>query len=77
MVAFRASEAEQALFEDGIASIPEGKSKTEALVVVANAADAVFGPAIGARAGVIVSERVPGARRTGCSPRAGCPRRVR
>ena len=43
-----------------VLAVPEGQAEAEALLVVGNAGDAVFAPAVGARAGVIVGEEVPG-----------------
>ena len=60
VIALRAAQAEEALLQNGIASIPEGECKTEALVIVTDAGDPVFGPAIGTRAGVVVGEIIPG-----------------
>ena len=59
MIAFRAGDSEQPLFEDGVHAVPKRKRETQALVIVADAGDAVLGPAIGARAGVIVREVIP------------------
>jgi hypothetical protein len=53
-------EPEEPLFEDRILPVPEGQAEAEALHVVGNACDAVLAPAIGARAGVIVGEEIPG-----------------
>ena len=60
MIAFRAGDSEEAFLQDRIDAVPEGERETQALVIVADAGDAVFGPAIGARAGVIVREVIPG-----------------
>src|SRR5712664_850270 len=59
VVPFRACEAEYPLLEDGITSVPEGEREAEALLHVAHAGEAVFAPAIGARARVVVGEGVP------------------
>jgi hypothetical protein len=53
-------EAEEALLEDGADAVPEGDHKAERLVAVRDAGDPVLVPAVGARAGVIVREVVPG-----------------
>jgi hypothetical protein len=53
-------QSEEPLFEDGILPVPEGQAEAEALHVVGNACDAVLAPAVGARAGVIVGEEIPG-----------------
>ena len=59
MIAFRSSQPEQALLQNGIAAIPEREGKAKTLVIVGNAGDAVLGPAIGARAGMIMGEVIP------------------
>ena len=56
VVALGAGEPEHALFEDGIAAVVERESKADALMAIADARDAVFAPAIGARAGVVVGK---------------------
>ena len=60
MVAFAVGQPEEPLFENGILAVPEGQAETEVLLVVGNAGDAVFAPAVGARAGMVVREEVPG-----------------
>src|SRR5882724_2765810 len=60
VIAFRVRQAVQALFEDRIAPVPQRQSQTEPLVAVAKSGDAVFAPAIGAAAGMIVREIFPG-----------------
>src|SRR3972149_2855311 len=60
MIAFAVSQSEKPLFDDRILAIPECKSKTEILLVVGKTGDAVFAPAIGARACMVVWEVIPG-----------------
>ena len=60
MVAFRACEAEEAILQDGIFFVPEGEAEAEALVVVAEPEQSVFGPAVGAVSGLIEWEIIPG-----------------
>ena len=60
VVAFAVREPEEPLLEDRVFSIPEGKRKAEALFVIGDPSEAVLAPAIGARAGVIVGEEIPG-----------------
>ena len=60
MVAFVAGEAKQALFENGIVAVPQGQGKTQALMIIGNAGQAILAPAIGAGAGLVVGEIVPG-----------------
>ena len=59
VVAFVAGEAEEAFLEDGVLVIPEGEGEAEAAFAVGNAQEAVFAPAVGAGAGVIVGEVTP------------------
>ncbi len=59
MVAFIAGKTEEALLENAIAAVPKRDGEADVLVAVANAADAVFAPAIGARAGVVMREIAP------------------
>src|SRR5262249_33693080 len=60
VVAFGAAEAEEAFLEDGVAFVPQGEGEDEELVAVAEAGEAVLAPAVGAGAGVVVGEVVPG-----------------
>ena len=60
VIALVAGEAEEAFFQDRIALVPQRDRETDRLVTVADAGQAVFVPAIGARAGVIVREIFPG-----------------
>ncbi len=59
VVAFGVGEAEEAFFEDGVVSVPEGDGEAEASAAVAEAEDAFFAPAVGAVGGVVVGEVVP------------------
>ena len=60
-IALIAGEAKHPFLQDGIAAIPEGECEDQQLVSVADAGDAILAPAIGAAAGVIMGEVVPGA----------------
>ena len=60
VVALAVRKAEEALFQDGVALVPEGEGEAEALLVVGDPAQAVFAPAIGPRAGLVMGEVVPG-----------------
>src|SRR5262249_29710633 len=51
---------EDALLQDGVAAVPEREPEAKALLDVAEAGQAVFAPAIRARAGVVVREVLPG-----------------
>src|SRR5262249_51428145 len=59
VVALRAGEAEDALLEERVASVPEREGKAEDLPVVADAGKAVLVPAVGPRPRLVVGERVP------------------
>jgi hypothetical protein len=56
MVAFMASESEQALFEEGILAVPQCNRKAEPALPIRDAEQTVFTPAIGAAAGVVVGK---------------------
>ena len=73
VVALAVGEPEQALLEDRVATVPEGEREAQPLPVVGDARDAVLAPAVGARAGLIVAEVVPGVAVGRCSPRVPCP----
>src|SRR6185295_13829885 len=60
VVALAVGQPEQALLEDWIAAVPQRQREAEDLLVVADAEQAVFTPAIGAAARGVVAERVPG-----------------
>ena len=61
VVALVAGKAEHALFEDGVAAIPQGQREDQKLVAIADSRDAVFTPAIGLAARHVVGEKFPGA----------------
>src|SRR5262249_32934455 len=60
VVALIPGEAEEPLFENRIASVPERDGEADVLVAVADSGDAVLTPAVGSRAGVIVRKMLPG-----------------
>jgi hypothetical protein len=60
VVAFTVGQAEAALLENGILAIPERQGEAELLLVVGEAGDAVFPPAVGPGAGLVMGEEVPG-----------------
>jgi hypothetical protein len=60
MVGFTVGQPEQAFLEDRILAIPQGQREAEALVVIADTSQTILAPAIGARAGLIVREVIPG-----------------
>ena len=59
MVAFVAVQPEESFFENRIVAIPKGEGETGSLVTVADAGDAVFVPAVGFGAGMVVGEAGP------------------
>ena len=60
VIPFYTAQAEGALFQDGIAAVPEGHRKADHLVAVANAGKAVFIPAIRLRARLAMGKILPG-----------------
>ena len=60
VVALAVGEAEEPLLEDRILAVPQGQREAEVLLVIGDAGDAVLAPAVGARAGLIVGEEIPG-----------------
>ena len=62
VIAFAVGEAEQALLEDCVLAGPSRGAAREAepLLIVGDSRQAIFAPAIGARAGLIVREIIPG-----------------
>src|SRR3954464_9182539 len=73
VVPLRAGQSEDPLLQDRIPAVPKRERQTERLLVVANAGETIFIPAVGARSGVIVRQGVPGGARfavilSHCSP---------
>ena len=60
VIAFVTGEAKQPLLEYGIAAVPERRSKTDALMAIADSANAVFPPAVGAGTCVVMRKIFPG-----------------
>ena len=60
MVALAVVEAKKTFFQNGVLPVPEGGRKAQVLLVVADTADALFPPAPGLGAGLVVGRRVPG-----------------
>lgn len=59
VVPLRAADAKVPLFEHPVFAVPEGEAEAETLVVVGDAGDSVFAPAVGAGAGLFVREGFP------------------
>jgi hypothetical protein len=60
VIALTVGQPKEALFEDGILSIPEGQGEAKPLFFVRDTRQTILSPPVGPRAGVIVSEEVPG-----------------
>src|SRR5688500_19480499 len=60
VIAFTIGQAEVPLLQNGVDAVPQGECKAQALPIVRDAGDAVFAPAIGARARLIMAEIIPG-----------------
>ena len=60
VIALAVGQPEQAFLEDRVLAVPQGQREAEPLLVVGDAGQPVFAPAVGARAGLIVGEVVPG-----------------
>ena len=60
VVALAVGQAEQAFLEDRVLAVPQGQGEAEPLLVVGDAGQAVLAPAVGAGAGLVVAEVVPG-----------------
>src|ERR1039457_6903458 len=59
VIPFAIREPEKPLLQDRVLFVPERESETDALVAIADAADSVLSPAIGARTRMIVRQIVP------------------
>ena len=60
MVPLRSGQAEESLFQDGVCSVPEGGSKAEALLPVADSENTVLPPSVGTAPSLLVGEIIPG-----------------
>ena len=60
VVPLSVGEAEEALLEDRVLAVPQGQRQTQALLVVADAGQAVLAPAVSPAAGVVVRQVAPG-----------------
>jgi len=60
VVALTVGQAEEPFLQDGILAVPQRQGEAETLVVVGDAGQAVLAPAVGAGAGLVVIEVVPG-----------------
>ena len=64
MVSLRSSEAKDALLENGIFLVPESEPETEVAVLVTDAKEAVFSPAIGTGTSMVMREVLPATKLT-------------
>jgi hypothetical protein len=60
VIALRAGQAKEALFEDRICLIPQAEREAQSALFVADAQQALFTPAVGTRTCMVMWERVPG-----------------
>src|SRR5438270_13664211 len=60
VIALAPGQPEDALLQDRVAFVPEGERQAHSLLAIADPAQAVFVPAIDARARVLVRNGVPG-----------------
>src|SRR5581483_36795 len=60
MVPLGAGEAEEPLLEDRVAAVPQSQREADAALAVADPQQAILPPAVGAAAGVIVRQVIPG-----------------
>ena len=60
VVPFAVGQAEEPFLQERVLPVPQGQREAQALLVIGNAGQPVFAPAVGARAGVIVGEEIPG-----------------
>ena len=73
VVPLRAGEAEHPLLEDRVLPVPEREREAEVVADVRDPGHAVLVPAVGARAGVVVGEVVPGVAALGVVLADGAP----
>src|SRR5947207_10283203 len=59
VIPFRTGQAEETLFQDGIAAVPHRQREAQDLPIVADPADAVLAPAIRAASRMIVRKGIP------------------
>ena len=59
VIALAAGQAENALLEDGVATVPKGESEADQLVFVRDSGKTVLTPAVGAAARLLVRKGIP------------------
>ena len=60
VVALGIGQAEEPFLEDRVAAVPEGQGEAQAALAIGDAQQAVFAPAVGPAAGLIVGKVAPG-----------------
>src|ERR1700726_1381888 len=60
VIALRVRQSEEPFLQDGVGFVPQGQGKTELLLIVVGAQQAVFAPPVRVRAGLIMREEIPG-----------------
>src|SRR6516165_2103260 len=60
VIAFAIGKAKKTFLQNRVPAVPEGQRETEALMIVAEAGDAIFTPTIGATARLVMTEVIPG-----------------
>ena len=60
MITFAVGQPEEAFFENRVLAIPQRQGEAKPLLLIGDAGDSVFPPPIGAGAGLVVAEVVPG-----------------
>src|SRR5262249_10652619 len=60
VIAFAIGKAKKAFLQNRVPSVPESQGQTEALMIVAEAGDAIFTPTIGTTARLVMAEIIPG-----------------
>ncbi len=59
MITLTVGQAEQALFQNRVFSIPQGHREAQPLLVIGNSGQAVFAPAVRPRPGLVMTEVIP------------------
>src|SRR5713101_2832197 len=59
VIALRVRQAEEPFLHDRVGLVPQGQGKTYQSLIVADAHQSIFAPAISARAGVLMWEEIP------------------
>src|SRR5512139_322272 len=60
VVALRISQAKHSFLQNGIFPVPQGKRKTDPLVIIRDSGDAILTPAVSPRSRLVVAKIVPG-----------------